>query len=322
MTCSERREVQALSVGPAAALALAGAPALRVHGVFPSTVNLEAVGTGRLVSLCGPSGGAYPHSIVLERPEDFRDWRLAGGRPVRLAEGAIHLPAERGTVVVEMGRAERPPARTLPSLPRLGAAHRACALRLAEIQEHAACDLRIDGPWPAGEATAALGARLRGAAGDLGAAARAFAGGGGKEPASLRQAVSGLVGLGAGLTPAGDDFLCGFLAAARSGRPALADALGEAVKENLGRTGSVSAFLLRCAIEGFWPAPLVDLAEALALEREAASLSALGNLCSLGHSSGSDIATGWLSGLESILGRGPPAPLRGADGDQRRPQCA
>jgi hypothetical protein len=307
--------VRALSIGPAASLALsAGTGALRVHGVFPSTVNLEVEGTQRFVSLCGPRGGCFPHAVVLERPEDLDSSRLAAGVPARLAGGSIQLLAEDGPVTVDLERAEQSPPRALSAIHGLGKAHRACATRLAEIQREARCDLRIE-TLGGGGATTALGASLRDAAVALSAAARAFARTasrypagsglsrcGGSEPRSpLRHATAALVGLGAGLTPSGDDFLCGFMAAARASCPALVGALNDAAGSNAGRTGAISAFLVRCAIEGFWPTPLVDLADALGREQEAESLAALGDLCGLGHSSGCDIATGFLFGLESLL---------------------
>jgi Protein of unknown function (DUF2877) len=317
--------VRALSIGPAASLALATVTGtLRVHSVFSSTVNLEAEGGQRFISLCGPRGGSFPHAVVLERPQDFTTWRLAIGMPARLAAGSLELPVEGRTVVVDLKQAKPWPWRTLPAIPRLGKAHRACTTRLAETQYDATCDLRIDWLWRAGGATTALAERLCNVALALGTAARAT-------PllalspsrrcvwgTPLEEAVAALMGLGAGLTPSGDDFLCGFMAAARvadprsldaslehgrhgGGYPALVDALNDAAENNVWRTGTISAFLVRCAIEGFWPTPLVDLAEALSREHEAEALLALDELCGLGHSSGSDIATGLLFGLESLV---------------------
>jgi hypothetical protein len=337
MVASETRkiteEIRALSVGPAAALSLsADAPVLRVHGVFAAAVNLEVEGTRRFVSLCGPSGRDFPGAVVLARPGDFRSWRLDAGRPARYADGSLHLHAEAGPVVVDMRQAERPPSIGLPLIRGRGATHRACQVRLAALQDDARCDLRLGAPWRAGGPTTALGARLGNAAAALGTAARAVAASSSRGAAAggrsgpdqenhhrmLAKAVADLVGLGAGLTPSGDDFLCGFMAAARgsalgpyqagreragvgeAGRPGLLEALHDAAARCLGRTSSLSAFLIRCAIENLWPRPLNRLAEGLAGERETEALTALADLCRLGHSSGCDIATGFLFGLESI----------------------
>ena len=290
------RVVRALSVGPAASHALsAGGGTLRVHSVFSSTVNLEADGTGRFVSLCAPRGGSFPHAVALDRAEDFLRWGLALGSPAWVADGHIQLSVECGAVVVDLRQAEPSPPRALPAIHRLGSASRACTLKLARIQRNAICDLRIDGLPRAGAATTAVHATLREATLALGAAT--------VHRAPLRETVAALVGLGAGLTPSGDDVLCGFMAAARASCHALMDALNDAAEENIGRTNAISGFLIRCAIEGFWPTPLVTLAEALSRDHETDSLAALGELCKLGHSSGSDIATGFLLGLEALGSR-------------------
>jgi hypothetical protein len=157
--------------------------------------------------------------------------------------------------------------------------------RLAELQAAAGCALRIDGAASASPLAAAIGA----AAGALTAAAEAGR--------PLAGAVAALVGLGPGLTPSGDDFLCGFVAAARARHPALLGPLEAAAVPALPRTTALSAFLVRSAFRGFWPAPLVDLGDALARGEEPAALEALEALCRLGHSSGADLATGFLAGL-------------------------
>ena len=326
MTCSDPTNAvryRALSVGPAASHALSlGGSALRVHSVFSSTMNLEVEGTDWIVALSGRPGGGYPHAVVLEDPEDFRDWRMAPGSRARLVNGSIHLQGQAGEVVVDLSQAQRLPPRPLPWFARIGGAQRACLSRLAEIQDSSGCDLRMEALVHAHRATTALGAELCGAALELGAATQAFARSspsvfaepapphhqGGPALESLRRAVAALIGLGAGLTPSGDDFLCGFLAAARGcdlgsleAGDGLVARLNDAVEVNLGRTGSLSAFLLRCGIQNFWPGPLVDLAEALAGERENEALRALDELCLLGHSSGADLATGFLFGLETLL---------------------
>ena len=121
-------------------------------------------------------------------------------------------------------------------------------------------------------------------------------------PDQLTPALCRLVGVGAGLTPSGDDFLSGFMAASRtSGSPALVSSLARAITTNLAATGEISASLLRCAVSGMWPTPLADLADALTVDETPAALCALHDLCRLGHSSGADIATGFLFGLVCLL---------------------
>ena len=312
---------QALSVEAAASKSLSTSHSvLRVHSVFPSTMNLEIEGTDEVIALRGRSGRAYPHAVVLEPPVDFRDWRIPPGGRARLTDGLLHLEGTAGCVIVDLSLAQRPPARSLPLISKTGGAFRACVDRLIESQAAKGSDLSVGVLLHGGRATTALGNELCGAALDLGAASRAFLrsqrstsacppGPSGQDPEPLQRAVAALVGLGAGLTPSGDDFFCGYLAATRACDSGpievgcgLSLPLNEAVEANLGRTGSLSAALVRCALRNFWPGPLVDLAEALAGKQEGAALRALDDLLLLGHSSGSDLATGFLFGLEVLLG--------------------
>jgi Protein of unknown function (DUF2877) len=310
MICSEvsALRLEARSIGPAAAAVLSGGSgAMRVHSVFQGTVNLEVAGSHGLVALTGPSGGIHPHAVTLPRPTDFRDWRLMPEGRVRLEGGSMWLPGGSGTVVVDLASAERPIQRPLPRLDRIGPAYHACAARLVEAQELRRCELRLNRGCEEPFSTAGMGRSLRRAALDLGQAAQGFLGspsvasGNGPGCPSLEGAVASLIGLGEGLTPSGDDFLCGFLAAARATRPRLLPALAAAAEANLHRTGRISGFLIRCATRDFWPSPLLDLAKGLASERVPDTLAALGDLDQLGHSSGMDLAAGFLFGLETLL---------------------
>jgi len=313
--------VQARAVGPAAALVLSASGAeARVHSVFPLTVNLSVAGARILVALTGPRGAVYPHAVVLDQAVldqgavPFR--HVAAGDRGRLSADTIRLEGRCGHLTVALGTASWPAARVLPVITRRGNAWRAAARRLADFQVRAGCDLRLDSLVEGEEASTAMGTALRQAVLTLGRAARSAPG------TALERAVASLVGMGTGLTPSGDDFLSGFLAAARasdaacpsavartsdafresdaaptSGGKALVRALAAAVDANSAATGEISASLLNGAIHGYWPRPLVDLADALAEEDERGASAAVHELCGLGHSSGADIATGFLFGL-------------------------
>lgn len=292
---------------------------LRVHSVFASSVNLEVGESGRLIALTGPSGRVYPHAVVLKSPVDFRTWRLAIGGSAQLAEGLIWIDGQGITVAVDLKCAFRGPPRSLSPIVRFTNLCRICATRLAEAQARKQFDLRLDALRDPGLPLRKEGETLRQAALALGASARtlAYADEPGVRPdsrvglADIRSSVSSLVGLGTGLTPSGDDLICGFILAVRTrfcGEPhvgsELLEALCVAVEENLGSTGEISASLLRSTIQGHWPEPLLDLADAIAADREFEALQVLDELCRLGHSSGADIATGFLFGLEALADRG------------------
>ena len=125
-----------------------------------------------------------------------------------------------------------------------------------------------------------------------------------EEHAGAVEAASTLLGLGPGLTPAGDDYVGGaFFARVLLARAGAADreAWATAASTVLGRaadlTHPVSAALLADLLEGDGHAPLHDLARALA---EAGPLEAIVDaarrLVALGHSSGWDILAGFIGG--------------------------
>lgn len=121
----------------------------------------------------------------------------------------------------------------------------------------------------------------------------------GHDAGAARTAVPRLLGLGPGLTPAGDDLLCGLLAGLAvlrrrmgadggSGQSALRRAVEEAAP---GRTTSLSCTLLRWAGHGVAVEPLLDVLWSLGAAGE---MGGLRTLLGIGHSSGSDMLTGAL----------------------------
>ena len=120
----------------------------------------------------------------------------------------------------------------------------------------------------------------------------------------LAAAIAGLIGLGAGLTPSGDDFLAGIAfatwlgeAAATGMRPrgqAIRDAIRKAIPQ---KTNRVSAALLSDATQGFGFLAMHELCAALAARRDGDALQAARRLTALGHSSGWDLLVGLLAGL-------------------------
>jgi hypothetical protein len=109
-------------------------------------------------------------------------------------------------------------------------------------------------------------------------------------------AVDALVGRGDGLTPFGDDVLCGWLAAHRAAGVAT-PAVDDAVRRALPRTTTLSATLLECAREGEAADLAADYLRALGTPDAAAARVAL---AALGHSSGHGLAYGIDSAVASL----------------------
>lgn len=101
--------------------------------------------------------------------------------------------------------------------------------------------------------------------------------------------LGGLIGLGLGLTPGGDDFLCGVLAGlifcGSSGHP-FSLALREYIGRHLDDTNAVSAAFLECALKGQFSRAVNSLLLIPSPEEILAAFTAIG------HSSGTDTLCG------------------------------
>jgi hypothetical protein len=130
----------------------------------------------------------------------------------------------------------------------------------------------------------------------------------GGDPARL----TGLVGLGDGYTPAGDDVICGVLAGldalqqACPSAAALRASLAASLPAPLERlTTRLSAQLLRAAVDGHYAEPILGLLHALAglPPGPAAAARAAASLCALGHSSGRCIHAGIVAAIQRLARR-------------------
>lgn len=98
-----------------------------------------------------------------------------------------------------------------------------------------------------------------------------------------------LIGLGIGLTPSGDDFLCGVLAgiifADKSGHP-FTHILKEAIGRHLNNTNDISRAFLDCALKSHFSKPVKELP----FKESAGEI--LSSFEAIGHSSGIDTLCG------------------------------
>jgi uncharacterized protein DUF2877 len=109
-------------------------------------------------------------------------------------------------------------------------------------------------------------------------------------------AVDDLVGRGDGLTPLGDDVLCGWLVAHRAAGVAT-PSVDDAVRLALPRTTTLSATLLECALAGECADLVSGYLRAIGTRRR---LEARAALESLGHSSGAGLAHGVDLALDAL----------------------
>jgi hypothetical protein len=126
------------------------------------------------------------------------------------------------------------------------------------------------------------------------------------DPVSAAAAANTLVGLGPGLTPAGDDFTGGaFFARAVLARAGVIDAAAWKAAASAVRTAAarlthpIGATLLGDLLAGEGWAPMHDLAAALAGGDDPRAIAAARQLTQLGHSSGWDLLAGFIAGARA-----------------------
>ena len=110
--------------------------------------------------------------------------------------------------------------------------------------------------------------------------------------------IEGLVGRGDGLTPYGDDLLCGWLAVHRAAGVDT-PTVDATVRSLLSRTTLLSATLLDCAMHGEVVPEFADYLAGLGTPEEAALAE---TLAAVGHTSGRGLLEGARSALQSLGG--------------------
>jgi hypothetical protein len=247
-------------------------PETPVDGVVASVhrraVNLR-LSSGTLVAVLPETSPLHPWAVTAA----FDPGDLVAGLPVRIGRGA---PPEGGAGLDATGAS----IADLSLRRRPDAVPRATIAELLEfLPPRAAAD-------PFGPGIAAALARFR-TAGEV-------------EP------LAGLIGLGEGLTPSGDDVVTGILAGLdllQDADPAAGTARGRLVEaltpDVLGRTPLLSSQMLRAAVQGLYAEPVLELLDALhAPSAPHASLAEASNrLLAMGHRSGRDT----LRGLTAVL---------------------
>lgn len=279
-------------------IARLGPRPLRVHSVFRSAINVAT--SDGLLTVAAPGAGGLPNGIAADLG---RDWRMIGVRP------GMTVHASRTAVRVPDARLEIRLTAADGWSPRIGA-----------IQVGAAETARR---WRRRGPTAWTIARARSNAGGLGALLRQDGLPGGQAPfvdrarpmlaaltaaleggdrGSAASAAEGLIGLGPGLTPSGDDALVGIEAALHAlGRPTAGFLVG-AAHDLDERTTAVSATLLRHAVAGEFAERIHALLAALLGSDDAAIPAAIDRAVAWGATSGTDCLVGVLLGLDVAAG--------------------
>lgn len=267
-----------------------------VHSVFTRAVNLRCGTDGRLYTLAVAGSDDAPSTLVVDTAS-FERFALRPAMPAAVRAGTLRA----GDLAVELDGARAWSAR-LPAWPPAG-------VRLDWLahflDRHGVAGGIRPRPRPANAFEAETARRLCRGTEALQSALRA------RDTAAVRRAAAELIGLGPGLTPAGDDYVLGLLTAFALRGPGAAaerEALAGVIADSADRTNAISHAALAHAARGRVRQSIVDLATALA-ERDRATIPFRADrVLAIGATSGTDILTGLLAGLTPTTHEGQPCP--------------
>ena len=271
MSVTSRSTTWPAAVSERSASVLAAAPRTAiVLAAFPQALYLRLRDDrpgpdDRVLPVVTATGLRLPTAMVLATVLPTVGWGVQPGDAVAVGDGQVHLPGVR-IRGVRTWRPLRVPGADRPMAP--DAAHAVVSLTAPAWVE---------------------------AADSLVAAALA-----GQD---VTRQVSATVGDGAGLTPTGDDLLCGALLALRFGGAAEARVrLWSAVMPRLGSTTSLSAALLVEAADGYAVPAVVRLAAALVggTGTAHAVVPAARDVVGIGHLSGVALLSGLVGALAAV----------------------
>lgn len=261
----------------------------RVLAKLPAAVYLDAGG------VCVPvlTAGALLLPTAVRLPPEVRilDLDVHAGDDIRVGEGELLFPGAT-LEVVRTWRPRRVREGTMPD-----------ADALASVVDAAHATRPGDAARPVGTLTARATRATR--ACDSGSSAE------------LALVLDGLVGLGPGLTPSGDDVLAGLalaLVATRGADSRAVRDLRSAFIPRRAATTLLSASLVEAALAGHGTPQVLDLVDALtatARPRRSRLDSLVAGVTGIGHTSGRDLLLGLLAGWDSTVSGG--ASLRPRD---------
>jgi len=272
-----------------------------VHSIFHTSVNLQAEGIYGLLTLISRSKVDLPQGIRLEPLDEVYFDNLEPGQKVFCQDGFLSF--QKARLRIDLNKAYCWEC-NLPAL-NISMTNPVTALtwrRVWEVLNQKQRELKTEIAaeeliYPNGEGRTAVERKAAHAVRMLTKATRDY------DLAAI-SAAGELVGLGAGLTPSGDDLLAGYLTGLwctvgyEDERRRYTSTLGRAIIDLSSGTNDISRTYLFHAAKGQAASYLVTLAQMIGQgEGSTQLIDAFDIAMQVGHSSGMDAVTGLLLGL-------------------------
>ncbi|TAK10724.1 MAG: DUF2877 domain-containing protein [Anaerolineae bacterium] len=281
------KAVEAISLSPAAREWLAEGGEARVLHVFRPACNLVNT-EGRVLSLVSPKLGNGPFAAVLDY-DDFEHDISAESRVMMQGDRLVlgHLEMYFGGAVNWNPRPDWDTlSKTMRAHTRSGYTQSIEALLAAEAPSDSLAALLFgssDSP------NGSIAGRARSGIEEL------------SEETTRLTGAETLAGLGPGLTPAGDDFLVGFMLAAWYCNPNSAEDFCQPLAAAAApRTTTLSRAWLGATARGQAGEPWHRFLDTLSGENEADVIAAARAILPTGHTSGADALAGFVFGFERL----------------------
>lgn len=270
-----------------------------IHSVFKSALNFRLTRGSKLLTLVIPSEADLPQGIRVDTPNDFSFDIFRADEQVTCRNKKLQF----GYLTIELGEARRWKC-NLPILqmnmanPLVATAWRCAWQTLNKQQRLLGSEIVAEDLFRSDETIRA------GVPRKAGEAMRTLVEATPRYNLTVASLVRALIGLGAGLTPSGDDILVGYLAGLwcsvldKNERIQFVTSLGKAVVRFSRQTNDISRTYLYHASRGQVSRRLAELAETICHgEYPDRVLSKVESAMQVGHTSGMDAVTGLLIGL-------------------------
>ena len=270
-----------------------------VHSVFQSAINLRLTRRSELLTLVGSGQADLPQGIRVDTPEDFSPAMVRSGEPATRRNDLLRL----GALTIDLGSARRwkcdlPAMQADMTNPAVATAWRCAWQVLSERQGVSGFEIITRNLIFSDDmARRGLHRKVEDAVRDMLDATRRY-------DRTVTRALGTLIGLGAGLTPSGDDLLVGYLAGlwcsvqSTSERVRFVSDLGKQVLRLSSHTNDISRTYLYHATRGQVSSLLEALAGAICHGEDTDHLMDTAEAAMrIGHTSGMVAVAGLLLGL-------------------------
>jgi len=272
-----------------------------VHSVFHSAINLS-LGKGKsLLTLVTSNEADLPQGIRVDTPDDFSfeifradEPAICRGDVLRFASSALTIDMHGAGLF----SCKLPALQADMTNPVVATAWRRAWQTLNERQIRSGAEIIAQDLFLSGETIRGVPRKAGEAMQNLFEATQRY------ELTSSVSPARALIGLGAGLTPSGDDLLVGYLAglwcsvSGMSERAQFVSSLGKTIIQLSQQTTDISRTYLFHAAQGQVSSRLADLAEAICHGENSDHLVAITeSAMQAGHTSGMDTVSGLLIGL-------------------------